>query len=559
MQRIYGRIKDEWIFIITSLIYAITVLILFPFLGFYADNPDTISYITIARKYVHADFSNAINGYWSPMISWVLGLFLKMGVDEMNTFRVLQVFIGWFAILNFVRLVKSIVHSQELAWFLSLVIIPFVICYSLLNLTPDLLFLTVILFYLRIVSEKEFFNHRHFGLIAGVIGVLIYFSKSFGLCFFIAHFTVLFLKIYFQTNEFAFKRHLIKNYFQALFCFLCISSIWIYLVSDKYGHFTISENVSYNLSREVAAIPGEENKLPVLSGGLNAPVNSSAVNAWEDPGVKANVHPLHPFSSISDFHLYREVLKRNLLTIYYFDFRRQIGLLFAIILILFLVFGKRKRIFSDDYFFSLFLAIILFYGGYSLILVHTRYVWVCTLIMILLSAWLVEELLSSNKKQQVVAKFFFVILVFVLAVKRPVKEILFGSDKQVELSSLVGSLLHPFKTMDETYLIDKKLFDARKSASAIIQQGSNIVSVKNSSWSRDGYAQASYFALSTNSKYLGQIAESDSTPDQLTRSVASHIIFFSVDDSLADTLRWRMIFKDSMIPLKIYGLKIAGN
>ncbi|MEO8085483.1 MAG: glycosyltransferase family 39 protein [Bacteroidota bacterium] len=555
MQRIIGKIKSDWIFLVATLLYAVSIAILFPFLRFYVDNPDTISYISIAEKYANTDFANAVNGYWSPLISWLLALFLKAGGGEIIAFKYLQLLIGWFAIFNFVKLVHAIVHSITMRAVLSLAIVPFVLDYSLLHLTPDLLFLSVILFYLRITTEKEFFNHRHFGLIAGVLGVLMYFSKSFGFCFFLAHFTFLFLRDYFQTKEYAFKRHLRKNYLQAIVCFVCMSSIWIYLLSDKYRHFTISENAAFNLSREVAAAPGKDNKLPVLSGGLFQPVNNTAVNAWEDPGLATTITPLHIFSKPEDLATYRQVLKRNLLAIYYFDFRRQAGTLFIIIFSAFLFFGKRKRIYTDDYYFSLFTALILIYGGYALILIHARYIWVCTLFMLLLAAWLLEELMPKNKKRHVFARIFFVVTLALIGIKRPVKELLFSKDKDISASGLLNAMLNPFDAMSATYNIDRSFSEVKKELKNHIRPGSSIVSIQNPGGIRDGYTHGSLIALATGSKYFGQVSEGDSMLMQKDNLKADYLISFSDVQKVSDTLNWRPDFARMNLQLKIYRRK----
>jgi len=45
----------------------------------YQINPDGISYISIAQKYLRGDYGNAVNGYWSPLFSWLLMPFLLLG------------------------------------------------------------------------------------------------------------------------------------------------------------------------------------------------------------------------------------------------------------------------------------------------------------------------------------------------------------------------------------------------------------------------------------------------------------------------------------------------
>src|SRR2546428_6408666 len=41
-------------------------------------NPDGISYLDIGDAYWRGDWHMAINAYWSPLYSWILGFFLKV-------------------------------------------------------------------------------------------------------------------------------------------------------------------------------------------------------------------------------------------------------------------------------------------------------------------------------------------------------------------------------------------------------------------------------------------------------------------------------------------------
>ncbi|MHC4572433.1 MAG: hypothetical protein ACYS0C_10215, partial [Planctomycetota bacterium] len=59
--------------------YLVVVLLIYLVAGIsilkyyrYLVNPDGISYISIAQKYINGDFSNAVNGWWGPMLSWLL-------------------------------------------------------------------------------------------------------------------------------------------------------------------------------------------------------------------------------------------------------------------------------------------------------------------------------------------------------------------------------------------------------------------------------------------------------------------------------------------------------
>src|SRR5437762_3413860 len=41
-------------------------------------NPDGVSYLDIGDAYWRGDWHNAINAYWSPLYSWILGFFFKV-------------------------------------------------------------------------------------------------------------------------------------------------------------------------------------------------------------------------------------------------------------------------------------------------------------------------------------------------------------------------------------------------------------------------------------------------------------------------------------------------
>src|SRR5437868_3970442 len=135
MQRITTRLKGELILISVTILYAVTAWIVFPYLRYYVNNPDTISYLTIAGKYATGDFAMAVNGYWSPLISWMLAFVYIWIGNEILAFKILQLLIGWFALYHFTRLTQSIIHSRLLRYIIAFSSVPFMVSYSLLNLT----------------------------------------------------------------------------------------------------------------------------------------------------------------------------------------------------------------------------------------------------------------------------------------------------------------------------------------------------------------------------------------------------------------------------------------
>src|SRR5205085_1059147 len=221
-------------FTIALVVFALLSAVVFPYVRFYADNPDTFQYISISSKYLSGDWSYAINGYWSPLISWLL-IIPSLFFEDILAFKLLQLFIG----------------------------------------------------------------------------ALLYITKAFGFPFFIV-----FILVVFSLTKSKEKRRT-SNLILALGTFLFISVLWILPLSLHYNQLTISKVPGFNMSRDMVPLPNRSDELPVLGKGLHTP-QANSISAWENPGDYVNHETISLFSSPSE---YFQIVKRNFLSIYYFDFR----------------------------------------------------------------------------------------------------------------------------------------------------------------------------------------------------------------------------------------------
>src|SRR3954463_7979386 len=96
------------LFLLSAIIYLSGTAFLFPVLRYYIDYADTFSYITIAEKYAAGNFSDALNGTWSPMISWLLSLLLITKADAFLLYKILEVIAGLFGIYLTARLIEKL-------------------------------------------------------------------------------------------------------------------------------------------------------------------------------------------------------------------------------------------------------------------------------------------------------------------------------------------------------------------------------------------------------------------------------------------------------------------
>ena len=114
--------RIEFIFYLFLLIYLILGVQLLNHYQ-YSIGVDGISYVNISKLYLFGDFNNAINGYWSPLFSWMLVPFLKIfGSTPDNAVyasKVLSLFIGFFTLIGcdyFHIILKWMIRSGMQFW-----------------------------------------------------------------------------------------------------------------------------------------------------------------------------------------------------------------------------------------------------------------------------------------------------------------------------------------------------------------------------------------------------------------------------------------------------------
>ncbi|HRH67018.1 MAG TPA: hypothetical protein PLU53_12020, partial [Bacteroidia bacterium] len=344
----------------------------------------------------------------------------------------------------------------------------------------------------------------------------------------------------------------------SLMVFLLASSVWILPLSLKYGQMTISKAASFNLTREVAPLPGQVMHLPVLTEGLLAPPDSMSASAWEAPGDVLLLTPLRPFSNKDDRSVYFQLIKRNLLTIYYFDFRRQAGIFFLLFFTGFLFVRGFRALFENKLILLLLLTLLMIYGGYSLILVHTRYVWVCTWIMLLLSAWMAQNIFQSGTHRRILQVVFACLLI--IAIKRPVKEVLFTKDIDTTFFELSKACIHPIETMSIVYREEKLLYSFGQKLKNEYHLNGNIASLQNDSPVRHYYSSSLFIASFLPVHYYGQLGLSNSFEVQC-RELNEHRIHYlfvwgGESWKQGEAAGYRPIIRESALGLSVYKLDL---
>jgi len=239
--------------------------------------PDAMSYITIAQKYHTGDYRNAVNGYWSPLISWIMAPLLGLGAAPEVIAKCLQVAIGCGTLAAIWWLARQLKVSAAAQFRVTLCLVPAVAAYALSDTTPDLLVAGLLVVYIGVVIGEEYPRSLWQGAACGLLGALAYLAKAYAFPFFLGHFVAVSAYLWLRRRASGFEvGRVVTATLAGLLVFAVLAGGWASLLSRKYSRLTIGTSGSYQIRLGARGQPTEV-------GGLYAPANDTAISAWEDP------------------------------------------------------------------------------------------------------------------------------------------------------------------------------------------------------------------------------------------------------------------------------------
>jgi hypothetical protein len=374
--------------------YAVLAIMLLPHYQ-HQIAPDGISYISIAQKYVLRDYSNAINGYWGPLLSWLLLPFLLIGFKPLLALKLLLLVIGVMTIIQSNLLIKKLQIKGLLQNVLLFLIAVIVIYWALTTTTPDLLFVSLSLAYINTLLDSSYIDSKYAGVLCGIFGSGLYLTKSYGLPFFVVSFLIVNLIFYCRTKNGHNKARILNNSIYGIVVFVLIGACWISIISNKYGQLTIGTAGSYNH----AIVGPQSSGHPMPFMGLLDPPNNTAISVWEDPSyIKTEGWSI--FDSISSTrHQLTNILKNVCEIISTLNRFSLLSLALLSMTVVYLL-EKGKQIVTDNIFLLVVTMVVLF-SGYAMLLVESRYIWLSNILTIIIGAKLLDLLFQKNSLKQI--------------------------------------------------------------------------------------------------------------------------------------------------------------
>lgn len=433
-------LKNNWYLILILTIYSILAIISTKY--YQVISCDEISYINIAHGYAIGNFNDAINGYWSPLFSWLMTPFFLSGFTPLYgtlVSKTLSLIVGFFTVISANMLLDTLKMSKTTQRVALIALVPSVLYFALIYSTPDLLVVFFLIIYFSIIFKSNYSNSVVYGALCGLIGALAYFSKSYAFPFFLVHFILFNLIYYFKDVTGLKKKNILKNLVLGLSVFFVVSGAWAGIISDKYDKITISTSgeVNHNLvGPEYTLNPTKYINHPVYTYGLFKPPNNLSNSIWDDMSY-LKMEKWSAFDSVSLFNHQITILWLNIIyTIHIIESFFLIAGLLVVTMLVFICRSKSSKIVKEKLSYLL-ITMFIYTIGYCLIVVEWRYLWLVFILLIIASFYLVDNLYKFKTINSKIRNILLVILMISFILQPITETIMFshGENSYYDLST----------------------------------------------------------------------------------------------------------------------------
>ncbi len=353
----------------------------------YSMDPDGISYLNMANRYANNGFVDSVNGYWSPLGSWLLVPFIKAGLEPVITLKIINGILGLLSLFSCISLQNKFNIHPVLKKIMPYAFVALLLSFCFHELFADLLLVFLLSLYLNLVFGNNFISSRKNLLLAGLLGALCYFAKAYCFPFFLLYTTI----VLFMLCKKKFGRHFIKPFIKKVILvyavFFVITSPYLYALYKKYDAVLISTAGKLNNTWFLAPGFNSDNTMVI------APPYKEAISYWDEPAYKKE-KTLSPFNSAALFFKQIKLIGSNTISFSQILFSVSVFSFFILAGFIFYLFKRKKETTSGEW--ILLLTIILLPAGYLLIIIEWRYVWILSMLLLIAGCILLTKFLSNK-------------------------------------------------------------------------------------------------------------------------------------------------------------------
>ena len=275
-------------------------------------NTDAIAYMRVAEYWSTGNLDFAVNGYWGPLLSWLMVPFLWLGVEPLLAGKLAMLISGGVFFHGSLFLVRAVGLRLIDELIVAVVLALTIPGWMSDHMTPDLLVAGLMAFALGQAVSPDWLTSRRRALGSGATWGLAYLAKAVALP--VGVVVSVLLALCWRRGQAENRQAAWRQLSQALGLFLLVALPWIITLSVKYDKPTFS--TSGAIAHAIVG-PGNERPAPHPFGSTVYQPDTGRVTAWEDPS-RMNYDYWSPFGSGENFSHQLSLIGRNTLTEFQF-------------------------------------------------------------------------------------------------------------------------------------------------------------------------------------------------------------------------------------------------
>ncbi len=346
---------------------------------------DSLSYINIGELYAAGLFQKAINGYWSPLYSWVIAVFIKLGVRPHVTCYYINAAAALACFYFIQKHSRRYLKNPVIYLLFQLCMIVLLLFYALSELSPDLMGTAATLWFLTILWSGGFYTSYRLPVWAGIAGAIMFLAKSYNFVFLHGLFFILLIAGAWSPAKRMERRYQAPGL--AFLVFWCVSLVWLVPLSIHEGKPVFSTAGGYSHNYAGPGHPGH----PIVREVIPPPFEE-AYTAWLNPANQLDDRPWSAFGSVHNaFYQLRSIIANAIVLVKILNswyIRMDVLLICAGLLALY----DKKRLLAAFSQARLWVLVLVIYPlGYLPFFVEGRYIYIEALLILLLFFYLLEE------------------------------------------------------------------------------------------------------------------------------------------------------------------------
>jgi hypothetical protein len=394
------KLLHRYNLVIACITYCTLFLILIPLYRWVFD-VDGVGYSLVATHLAAGNFERAINGFWSPLHSWLVAPFINTGIPVQKIFFYSNALISLVILFLVKKYSLAVSLSNNIVTVILFSAVIFLLQFTFFELAADILVLPFILGWLLLVLRHDFFSNYKVQMLAGVLVAFAFFAKTYALPFLSFIHIVLFARHYIIH-----KQPVIKQLSVFLVILIAVCIPWIAAISNKYGYFTIGNSSRLNLSW---FLNGNSNEASVF----HIPEYADSPTWWEDPSYfKGEL--VNMFSSVSFFGKQVRIFFYNIPI--FLKTLMDVSA-FAPAIIFGMVLQALKK--DEERMRKLSFFLLLFPLGYLLTFIDARYLWILNLLLLPAGIIILQKVIANHTLHRLVVKAIY-LLYFLSFLLQPV-------------------------------------------------------------------------------------------------------------------------------------------